>query len=84
MDELKCKLAEYSISYAAKIMWGMDCDVEELTLEMMKIQGYIAVKETLLTSNTCETQIPVDLIQKIEAYLAFLNRKRNLTCRKCS
>ena len=84
MDQLKCKLAEYSILYSAKVMWGMDCDIEELLLEILKLQGYVFVKESLETVNDCDVKIPVDLIQKIDAYIASLNRRRNITCRNCN
>jgi hypothetical protein len=84
MDQLKCKLVEYAISYSAKVMWGMDCDLEELLQEILKIQGYIFVMQSLETPNDCETIIPVDLIQKIDAYIASLNRRRNATCRNCN
>ena len=83
MEQLKCKLAEYAIAYSAKVMWGMDCDLEELYQEIMKLQKYVDVKESLLTTNDCETIIPVSLIQKIDSYITSLNRRRNSTCRNC-
>lgn len=84
MDQLKCKLAEYAILYSAKVMWGMDCDLEELLLEILKIQGYVFCLESLETVNDCEVKIPVDKIQKIDSYIASLNRRRNTTCRNCN
>jgi hypothetical protein len=84
MEQLKCKLAEYAILYSAKIMWGLDCDIEELLLEIAKLQMYISIKKSLETPNTCVNVISVDLIQKIDSYIASLNRSRNLTCRNCN
>ena len=66
MEQLKCKLAEYAILYSAKIMWGLDCDIEELLLEIAKLQMYVSIKKSLETPNTCVNVISVDLIQKIE------------------
>lgn len=84
MEQLKCKLAEYAILYSAKIMWGLDCDIKELLLEIAKLQMYVSIKKSLETSNTCTNVISVNLIQKIDSYIASLNRSRNLTCRNCN
>jgi len=83
MDQLKCKLAEYAVLYSTKIMWGMDCDLEQLYAEILKLQSYINVKESLLTVNECDDIIPTALIQKIDSYIALLSRGKNKTCRNC-
>jgi len=84
MEELKCKLVEYSILFSAKIMWGLDCELAELRLEIRKLQQYIAVQESLETTNDCNDLIPVDLIQKIDAYIMALSRRKNRNCRNCA
>lgn len=83
MEQLKCKLAEYSIMYSSKIMWGMDCDLEAILEEMYKIQRYIFILETLQTTNTCNDKIHPTLIDKINDYIRALNRNKNRTCRNC-
>lgn len=83
MNQLRCKLSEYVILYSSKIMWGMDCDIDELKLEILKIQGYLFTLEVLAESNDCINTIPVNLIQKIESYMLSLNRRKNKTCRNC-
>ena len=84
MEQLRCKLTEYVILYSGKVMWGMDCDIEALLQEMSKIEYYLQVLETLETVNDCTDQISTDITQKINSYIALLNRKRNKNCRNCS
>jgi len=84
MIQLQCKLTEYVILYTAKLMWGLDCDIEALHQEIMKLEHYKQVKESLESPNDCTDLIPTELIQKIDSYIALLNRKRNKNCRNCT
>lgn len=84
MEELKCKLTEYISIHSGKTMWGLDCDIDELFQEILKIQLYIQIKESLLTTNECDNIIPTNLIQKINSYIVSIGRNRNKTCRNCN
>lgn len=84
IDELKCKLTEYVVLYAGKVMWGMDCDLVTLQQEILKLEYYKQVLESLETTNDCTDKIPYTVTQKITSYLAQLNRVRNTVCRHCS
>lgn len=81
---LECKLAEYSALYSGKIMWGLDCDIEQLELELYKIYSYIFLLNTLNTANDCEYHIPVDLIQKIKQYQKAINKRNSTFCSNCN
>lgn len=83
MIQLKCKLAEYVILYSAKLMWGMECDIEKLYQEILKLEGYIQVLDSLETANDCEDLIPASLTQKITSYINSLDRESNRNCRHC-
>jgi hypothetical protein len=84
IDELKCKLTEYTVLYAGKILWGMDCDLAVIQQEIVKLEYYRQVLESLETDNTCTEQIPYPIRQKITSYLNQLSRVRNTVCRHCS
>jgi len=84
MIQLRCKLTEYVILYSAKVMWGLDCDIDALLQEMAKLEYYLQVLETLETVNDCDVQIPTEITQKINSYVALLGRTRNTNCRNCS
>jgi hypothetical protein len=87
MDVLKCKLLEYAIMYSGKIMWGLDCDLEALRQELFKINNYIEILKELETNTLgeepCIEEIPQTIVQKIDSYVAALERKKNINCRNC-
>lgn len=82
IDTLKCKLLEYSVLFSGKILWGLDCELDELVIELKKLYSYIIIKESLDSSNECD-HIPVSLQQKINNYINLLNRKKSSFCKNC-
>jgi hypothetical protein len=78
-----CKLVEYVTLWSNKIMWGMDCDIEPLLIELYKLYSYSKVLNTLESPNECDTHIPVKLKQKIQKYEKALTRKQTAFCRNC-
>lgn len=83
MNTLKCKLLEYAVLYSGKMLWGLDCELEELQIELEKLYKYIFLLESLETSNECN-HIPVTLQRKIDKYINLLNRKRSYFCKNCN
>jgi hypothetical protein len=82
METLKCKLLEYAVLYSGKTLWGLDCDLEELQIELLKVYKYLFLKKSLETPNDCDI-IPMRLQQKIEQYIKNLKRKRSSFCVNC-
>jgi hypothetical protein len=41
MELLKCKLLEYAVLYSGKSLWGLDCDLQQLQIELEKIDCLI-------------------------------------------
>jgi hypothetical protein len=78
-----CKLVEYTTLWANKVMWGMDCDIEPLLIELYKLYSYSKVLNSLESVNECDTQIPVKLKQKIQQYQKALTKKQSTFCRNC-
>lgn len=77
-----CKLVEYSLLYGSKIMWGLDCDIKALRIELFKIRYYMDVLKEQQNSHKCEVQVPIELIEKINSYVSKLKRNSVLKC-KC-
>lgn len=78
-----CKLVEYSVLYSNKIMWGMDCDIEALEIELYKLYNYNKVLLSLDTTNECSTRISPSLTQKIKQYKKALTKQYSTFCRNC-
>lgn len=91
-----CKLVDYAVLYSNKIMWGSDCDIDALLLEIRKLYLYKRVQETFDTENDCNDEkpvntciskirIPVKLRQKIQQYHNALQRSNRASkfCRHC-
>jgi hypothetical protein len=79
---LKCKLLEYAVLYSGKSLWGLDCDLEQLQIELEKIHRYIYLLNSLESVNNCKV-IPVSMQDKINNYIKALGRKRTTFCRNC-
>jgi hypothetical protein len=82
IDILKCKLLEYSVLLSGKILWGLDCEVEQLRIEVNKIYRYIYLLESLQEPNDCK-HIPIKLQQKIKNYINQLSKNKSLFCNDC-
>jgi len=82
IETLNCKLVEYSSLYSSKIIWGLDCDIEELNIEIFKLKYYIEVLVSLNEVNDCN-MFPINLINKIKYYAKLLRRKRSSFCKNC-
>ena len=82
METLKCKLSYYTYLYAGKVLWGMDCELEQLQIELYKLYTYIKVATVQETSNDCY-KIPVELEQKVNNYIKLLNKKKLAFCKAC-
>lgn len=83
MITLKCKLLEYSTLYSGKLLWGLDCELEELQIELDKLYKYIYLQRSLEESNDCE-RISINIQQKINNYITLLNKKRTSFCKNCN
>lgn len=83
INQLQCKLAEYTALYAGKLLWGLDCDILELSKEIDKLHSFIIILESLETENNCKL-ISQRTLQKINSYIRNLNRQGRLTtCNYC-
>jgi len=80
---IECSLAEQTTLYVNKLMYGSDCDIEELRIELYKLYSYLFILESLETANDCEYHIPVELIQKIEKYKKSINKRKSKFCNNC-
>lgn len=83
---INCKLAEYTVLFSNKVMWGMDCDIKPLLIEMYKLYSYKKVLNSLEFTNDCVEcgiKIPSKLKQKIEKYELLLSKTRTKFCRHC-
>ena len=82
MNVLRCKLLEYAVLYAGKSLWGLDCDLEQLQVELEKIHRYLYLLNSLETENECD-HIPVKIEEKINNYIKALSRKKSTFCKNC-
>jgi hypothetical protein len=82
MNTLKCKLLEYAVLYSGKSLWGLDCDLEQLQIELEKIHRYLFLLNSLESQNDCP-HIPIKMQEKIDNYIKALNRKRSTFCKNC-
>jgi hypothetical protein len=79
---LKCKLLEYAVLYSGKSLWGLDCDLEQLQIELEKIYRYLYLLNSLEQTNNCD-HIPTSMQEKINNYIKALSRKRSTFCKNC-
>jgi hypothetical protein len=82
MDNLKCKIAYYSYLFSGKLMWGLDCDIEQLEIELYKLYTYLKVYTVQQSSNEC-CKIPVKLEQKVNNYIKSLSKRTSKFCKSC-
>jgi len=81
-EVLQCKLAYYSYLYAGKLLWGLDCELEQLQIELYKLYTYIKIYVVQQSANDCD-KIPVELEQKVNNYIKLLNKKSSKFCKSC-
>ncbi len=85
MNTLQCRLTYYAYLYSGKLLWGLDCELEQIEIELYKLHSYIKIKEVQSESNDCTKIIPISLEQKVNNYIKLMNKKSysSKICRNC-
>lgn len=84
VDALNCYLLELVSLKTGKILWGLDCEIQELQIVIEKSLKYRYLKSKKCTD--CEVSFPLELRRDLARFDKFLkNRKvqKSKFCKNC-
>ena len=81
VDALNCYILELTSLKTGKILWGLDCDIEELKIAIEK-----SLKVRYLNNincKTCDIDMPKELRKDLQRFNRFLKNRRNQKSKFC-